>query len=148
MVFSARARKSSIASPRASGSSWCALSAPPRCSRNCRLSTSIMRMAPAFMLTPLRYTRHFTIGLMPFDTANLVAIDTHVHIESDIEGNAADEAAKKYFGDSGVPRGRKELAEYYRARKIGCVVFSVDERLTGRPQVSNDDVADFAEENS
>lgn len=85
---------------------------------------------------------------MPFDTANLVAIDTHVHIESDAEGNAADEAAKKYFGDTGVPRGRKELAEYYRARKIGCVVFSVDERLTGRPQVPNDDVLDFAEENN
>jgi len=85
---------------------------------------------------------------MPFDTANLIAIDTHVHIESDAEGNAADEAAKKYFGDTGAPRGRKELADYYRSRKIGCVVFSVDERLTGRPQVSNDDVLTFAEENS
>lgn len=85
---------------------------------------------------------------MPFDTANLIAIDTHVHIESDVENNAADEAAKKYFGDTGVPRGRKELAEYYRTRKIGCIVFSVDERLTGRPQVSNDIVLDFAEENS
>ncbi len=89
-----------------------------------------------------------TIGLMPFDTASLVAIDTHVHIESEVENNAADEAAKKYFGDTGVPRGRKELAEYYRTRKIGCIVFSVDERLTGRPQVSNDIVLDFAEENS
>ena len=85
---------------------------------------------------------------MPFDTGSLVAIDTHVHIESEAEGNAADQAARKYFGDSGVARGRNELAEYYRSRKIGCVVFSVDERLTGRPQVSNDDVATFAEENS
>ena len=85
---------------------------------------------------------------MPFDTASLVAIDTHVHIESEAEGNAADQAARKYFGDTGVARGRNELAEYYRSRKIGCVVFSVDERLTGRPQVSNDDVATFAEENS
>jgi uncharacterized protein len=85
---------------------------------------------------------------MPFDTTNLVAIDTHVHIEPDVENNAADEAAKKYFGDTGVARGRKELADYYRSRKIGCIVFSVDERLTGRPQVSNDIVLDFAEENS
>ena len=85
---------------------------------------------------------------MPFNTASLVAIDTHVHIESEAEGNAADQAARKYFGDTGVPRGRKELAEYYRSRKIGCIVFSVDERLTGRPQVPNDDVATFAEENS
>ena len=85
---------------------------------------------------------------MPFDTGSLVAIDTHVHIESEAEGNAADQAARKYFGDTGVARGRNELAEYYRSRKIGCIVFSVDERLTGRPQVSNDDVATFAEENS
>jgi predicted TIM-barrel fold metal-dependent hydrolase len=85
---------------------------------------------------------------MPFDTGSLVAIDTHVHIESEAEGNEADQAARKYFGDTRVARGRNELAEYYRSRKIGCVVFSVDERLTGRPQVSNDDVAAFAEENS
>jgi predicted TIM-barrel fold metal-dependent hydrolase len=79
---------------------------------------------------------------------NLVAIDTHVHIEPDPSGNAAEEAARKYFGNTGVSYGRKELAEYYRSRKIGCVVFSVDERLTGRPPVSNDDVAAFAAENS
>jgi hypothetical protein len=79
---------------------------------------------------------------------NLVAIDTHVHIEPDPTGNAAEEAARKYFGNTGVSYGRKELAEYYRSRNIGCVVFSVDERLTGRPQVSNDEVARFAAENS
>ena len=79
---------------------------------------------------------------------NLVAIDTHVHIEPEPTGNAAEEAARKYFGNSGVSYGRKELAEYYRSRKIGCVVFSVDERLTGRPQVPNDEVAAFAAENS
>jgi hypothetical protein len=79
---------------------------------------------------------------------NLVAIDTHVHVEPDPTGNAAEDAARKYFGNSGVSYGRKELAEYYRSRKIGCVVFSVDERLTGRPQVSNDDVAAFAADNS
>jgi uncharacterized protein len=82
------------------------------------------------------------------NTAELVAIDTHVHIESEATGNAANEAAKKYFGDSGAARGRKELAEYYRSRKIGCVVFSVDERLTGRPPVPNEEVAAFAAENS
>ncbi len=79
---------------------------------------------------------------------NLVAIDTHVHVEPDPSGNAAEEAARKYFGNAGVGYGRKELAEYYRSRKIGCVVFSVDERLTGRPQVSNDDVIAFAADNS
>lgn len=78
---------------------------------------------------------------------NLIAIDTHVHIESEEQG-AAGEAALKYFGNSGVGYSRKELADYYRSRKIGCVVFSVDERLTGRPQVPNDEVAAFAAENS
>src|ERR1700753_740497 len=78
---------------------------------------------------------------------NLVAIDTHVHIEPEPTGNAAEEAARKYFGNSGVSYGRKELADYYRSRKIGCVVFSVDERLTGRPQVPNDEVAALAARN-
>ena len=85
---------------------------------------------------------------MPFATGELVAIDTHVHIEPDVEDNAADLAARKYFGDTGVARGRKELADYYRSRKIGCVVFTVDERLTGRPPVPNEEVAAFAAENS
>jgi predicted TIM-barrel fold metal-dependent hydrolase len=81
------------------------------------------------------------------DSQNLIAIDTHVHIESEDQG-AAGQAARKYFGNAGVGYGRKELAEYYRSRKIGCVVFSVDERITGRPQVPNDEVAAFAAENS
>src|SRR6202050_1236179 len=74
------------------------------------------------------------------DVDALVAIDTHVHIESD-GGHSVNEAARKYFGAKGdAPRG-PELAEYYRTRKIACVVFSVDERLTGRKQIPNDDVA-------
>jgi predicted TIM-barrel fold metal-dependent hydrolase len=79
---------------------------------------------------------------------NLVAIDTHVHIESEPTGNEADEAARKYFGNAGVSYKRADLAEYYRSRNFGCVVFSVDERLTGRPQVPNEDVGHFAKENS
>jgi len=77
----------------------------------------------------------------------LVAIDTHVHIESD-GGHSVNEAARKYFGAKGdAPRG-PALAEYYRERKIACVVFSVDERLTGRKQIPNDEVADLAAANS
>ncbi len=83
-----------------------------------------------------------------FDPGPLVAIDTHVHLEPDVSGNEADQAARKYFGDTGAPRDRKGLAEYYRSRKLGCVVFSVDERLTGRPQVPNDEVLAFAAENA
>ena len=76
--------------------------------------------------------------------AELRAIDVHVHMEHTGEASAADAAASKYFGDSGAARDANSLAEYYRSRKIGCVVFPVDERLTGRPQVSNDVVAEFA----
>ena len=57
------------------------------------------------------------------------------------DGSAADLAARKYFGDSGAARDAHGLAEYYRSRRMACVVFSVDERLTGRPQLSNDAVA-------
>ena len=82
------------------------------------------------------------------NTNDLIAIDVHVHLETELDGNEANEAAKKYFGNSGVGHNRYELAEYYRSRKIGCVIFSVDERLTGRPPIPNDEVAAFAAENA
>src|SRR6266853_1484751 len=82
------------------------------------------------------------------NTTELIAIDTHVHIEPEDDSKAADSAAKKYFGDSGAARDRRGLAEYYRSRRIGCIVFPVDERLTGKPQVSNYLVAEFAAENA
>jgi len=77
----------------------------------------------------------------------LIAIDTHVHIESESRGNAAADAARQYFGDTGALT-MPELAQYYRSLKIGCVVFSVDERLTGRVQAPNDEVAAFAADNA
>ncbi len=79
---------------------------------------------------------------------DLKAIDVHVHIETEVAGNAANEAAQKYFGDSGAGRSRAALADYYRSQKIGCVVFTVDERLTGRPPVPNEEVVAFAAENA
>jgi len=82
------------------------------------------------------------------DLNSIRAVDVHVHIEHGGEDSAADRAAKKYFGGSGASHDRHALAEYYRSRKIACVVFTVDEALSGRPQVSNESVADFAAENS
>jgi predicted TIM-barrel fold metal-dependent hydrolase len=78
----------------------------------------------------------------------LIAIDTHVHLHAPSSGNAADEAARKYFGHTGPEPTGQELAEHYRSRKIGCVVFSVDERLTGRTPVANDAVLALARENA
>ncbi len=78
----------------------------------------------------------------------LVAIDVHVHIEHTEGETAADAASAKYFGAGDVARDRASIAEYYRSRRMACVVFSVDERLSGRPQVPNDVVAQFAAENA
>jgi predicted TIM-barrel fold metal-dependent hydrolase len=78
----------------------------------------------------------------------LNAIDVHVHVETEMSANAANEAAMNYFGNSGAGTSRRDLAEYYRSRNIGCVVFTVDERLTGRPPIPNEEIAAFAAENS
>jgi uncharacterized protein len=82
------------------------------------------------------------------NVAKLKAIDVHVHMEHTGGPSAADNAASQYFGASGAARDAEGLAEYYRSRNIGCVVFPVDERLTGRPQVPNDVVAEFAAANA
>ena len=82
------------------------------------------------------------------DVSRLVAIDVHVHLEHTGTSSAADEGARKYFGDSGATRDWNALADYYRSRKIGCVVFTVDETLSRRPQVSNDAVVEFAVANA
>jgi uncharacterized protein len=81
------------------------------------------------------------------NATELFAIDTHVHIEPDTRDSAADAAARKYFGDNAPVLSRQELVDYYRSRKIGCVVFSVDERMTGRKQVPNEDVLALAQAN-
>lgn len=77
------------------------------------------------------------------DVDRMVAIDVHVHLHP-TESSAVDEAAEKYFGTSGAARGGDALAEYYRSRNMACVVFAVDESLTGRRRVTNDDVLEFA----
>jgi len=82
------------------------------------------------------------------DVASLTAFDVHVHLEAPDDRTAADIAAKKYFGDSGAPRDGKALAEYYRQRKIAFVIFAVDEKLTGRTRVTNEEVLEFAEQNA
>jgi len=80
--------------------------------------------------------------------SDLVAIDVHVHLEAQDEATATDSAAKKYFGDSGASRDPKALAAYYRARKMAFVIFAVDEKLTGRQRVTNEEVIQFAADNA
>jgi len=81
------------------------------------------------------------------DIDALTAIDVHVHLHSPGDRSAADEAAKQYFGADADPDWNA-LAHYYRSRRMACVVFTVDERLSGRPPVANDAVLDFAAENA
>jgi predicted TIM-barrel fold metal-dependent hydrolase len=81
------------------------------------------------------------------NVSELIAIDVHVHLEHTGEATAADAAAKQYFG-AGAKADWNVLADYYRSRKIACVVFTVDEKITGRPQVSNDAVVEFAAKNA
>jgi len=81
------------------------------------------------------------------DIERLSAIDVHVHLHPE-ESGAVDAAAEKYFGKSGASAGGPALAGYYRSRNLACVVFAVDDRLTGRQQVTNDEVLEFAAANS
>jgi predicted TIM-barrel fold metal-dependent hydrolase len=81
---------------------------------------------------------------MPLDLSNLVAIDTHVHVERDSHGHHSMddellEASAAYFkaADNRAPT-LEEIAEYYRERRIAAVVFTVDSHTaTGHPALSS-----------
>lgn len=85
----------------------------------------------------------------------LVAIDVHVHAElserEPLDKVKAEfiEAAKKYFKEEGKRPTIRETADYYRERKMACVIFTVDgEAASGQKRISNEEVAEIANENS
>ena len=80
--------------------------------------------------------------------SQLTAFDVHVHLEHQGVLTETDMVAAKYFKAGGAPRDWPSQAEYYRSRKIGCVVFTVDETLTGRPHATNEQIAQFAADNA
>jgi hypothetical protein len=82
------------------------------------------------------------------DLANLIAIDVHVHAHAHESPNDVAQAASRYFGAEDVPTDLDGLAAYYRERRIAAVVFAVDEHLSGRAVVANDDVLAAAARNS
>ena len=89
----------------------------------------------------------------PMNVAELVAIDVHTHAEHSIrdpqEPTAFQRAAQAYFRHENPRPTIPEIAEYYRARRIACVIFSVDgERVRGDKPVSNEEVAELAAENA
>ena len=88
------------------------------------------------------------------DTKNLIAIDTHTHLEVscrnpfDNYGEEYDRAADKYFRSSRRPTMDETIA-YYREKKIGFVNFTVDaESQMGRARITNEEIADAAAANS
>jgi predicted TIM-barrel fold metal-dependent hydrolase len=87
------------------------------------------------------------------NVAELVAIDVHTHAELSVrdpqEPTSFQRAAQTYFKHGNLRPTIPEIAEYYRERRIGCVIFSVDgERVRGDKPVSNEEVAELAAENS
>jgi predicted TIM-barrel fold metal-dependent hydrolase len=82
------------------------------------------------------------------------AIDVHTHAEVSISGHdplppELREASKRYFRGGGGEPTVEDVAAYYRERNMACVVFTVDwESQSGRPPVSNEEVAEVAAANS
>jgi uncharacterized protein len=85
---------------------------------------------------------------------DLVAIDVHVHIESDGHGHTdmPDEfrdAAQRHFGAAHPPVDVAAVARHYRERRMAAVVFTVDhESTTGHPPISNREIAAQAAEHA
>jgi hypothetical protein len=83
----------------------------------------------------------------------LVAIDVHTHAEISIRDpqppTKFQQAAQSYFKHDNLRPTIPEIAEYYRERRIACVIFSVDgERARGDKPVSNEEVAELAAEHA
>jgi hypothetical protein len=83
------------------------------------------------------------------DLDRIDAIDVHVHAWA--PGAAGEDPmlqqAAKYFGDVRQPMTLDDMAAYYRERRVGFVVFTVDAKSTAQTQVSNDEVLAFAARN-
>lgn len=96
------------------------------------------------------------MNLGDIDVDNVVAIDVHAHVEiSAVTGRGSlsaelDEAATRYFRMQSRRRPTvTEMAEYYRARNMVAVVFTVDARSAlGVPPVPNDEIAEAARANA
>lgn len=88
------------------------------------------------------------------DVEHLVAIDVHVHantsqrVPDDPEWRAVQEASGRYFKEEGSQPTIPEIVNYYRERKLACVLFTVDlESTTGATRVPNEEIAEAAAEN-
>ena len=90
---------------------------------------------------------------MSWDLDTLVAIDTHVHVEQDSQGCCSidqelmDASAAYFKGTDNRTPTVGDLASYYRQRRIGAVVFTVDATTaTGHPALSSEEIIDLVAE--
>src|ERR1700730_7102981 len=89
-----------------------------------------------------------------WDLNSLVAIDIHTHAHTPPEAADPEELAqraamKAYFGNKAEELTTRAIAAYYRERKIGCVIFTVDsEKESGHRRYPNEEVAKVAAQNS
>ena len=88
------------------------------------------------------------------NVSELIAIDVHAHAEvscrqpEDDYAQEFEEAKKKYF-KSGQPPTIAETIAYYRERKIGLIMFTVDSEFEmGRRRIANEEIAEAANANS
>lgn len=88
------------------------------------------------------------------NAAELIAIDVHTHAEVscwnpfDAYGEEYDRAADKYFRSNRRPTIAETIA-YYRERRIGLVMFTVDaEAQIGRRRIPNEEIAEAAQKNA
>ena len=85
----------------------------------------------------------------------LVAIDIHTHAEKSVRMLPDDEAKEgleargRYFRYAPQHQTIDQMAAYYRERKMGFVVFTVDsERGMGIKRITNEEIAESAHENA
>jgi len=87
------------------------------------------------------------------DVAAVAAIDVHVHTELSRAGDdplppELRAAAARYFGSDERLPTVDDVADYYRARNMAAVLFTVDwERRSGRPPIPNEEIAEAARAN-
>jgi uncharacterized protein len=88
---------------------------------------------------------------MSWDLESLVAIDTHVHVEKDSHGCCSvdqellDASAAYFKGNDNRTPTVEDLATYYRSRRIGAVIFTVDAAIgLGHPTLSSDEIIELA----
>jgi len=95
------------------------------------------------------------LDLKRLDIPALDAIDVHVHVEQDSHGCFAldqelMDASAAYFrsGQDRTPTVAA-IAEHYRERNTGAVIFTVDAAAaTGHPALSSEEIADLAAEHA